>query len=295
MAAREDYGSGEVGFDWAWDLVFARDLVYFKPDATERVSTAYFHASDVIFRQGDPGLNFFVIEEGEVEILRQAGLPAGQAGSNEDKVLAVLGPGDFFGEMALLENRPHNASVRARTHVRLLVLGNELFHHMTAALTPLKQLLHEAARKRAASLWQRVPGAQPLLEGKPVAQFAEPPTCPPFRETATFAEVLRVFNDDHIEIGFIVDDQNVLKGLVTRTDLFQAVSEGARPETPVQNFMTSAPIALGKDEPVELAVSIMRNRSLKWVPVVESRDVPRFIGYVRAQKLLEVVLRGMNP
>ena len=276
----------KIGFDWWWDLFFSIDLVYFTPAATERLSTAYYQTGDWIFRQNDPALNFYVVEEGEVEVVRKDD-------ADHEKVVAVMGAGDFFGEMALLDKRPHSAGVRARTPVRVLVFGSQIFRHISDTMTPLKNMLIDAARKRQTTLWQRVPQAQAVLEHHKIAEFLEMPPCAPFLGTQTFEQVLRLFNEQHMEIGFIVDEEGRMKGLVTRTDLFRAIAEGARLHTPVQQFMVDSPIYLGKDEPVELAISTMRNRQMKWLPIVESRDNPKLVGYVRAQKLLEAVLKSL--
>src|SRR6266851_6316377 len=80
---------------------------------TERVTHSYYRPGDFIHRQGEPARTFSIIEEGQVEVLQQ------DPGAAETKVLAVLSKGDFFGEGALLGNRPHETSIRARSAVRL--------------------------------------------------------------------------------------------------------------------------------------------------------------------------------
>ena len=63
-------------------------------------------AGEVIIKEGDQAAGFFVINTGKVEVVR--GLDSGNP-----QVLNTLGPGDFFGEMALFEGFPRNATVRA--------------------------------------------------------------------------------------------------------------------------------------------------------------------------------------
>jgi NADH dehydrogenase len=135
----------KVGFNWAWDLLFPRDLVHPKTNVTERIARAYYRPGDYIFRQGDPGMDFYVIERGEVEVLRSPD------GAEADELLAVLGPGDFFGEMALIDNCPRNASVRARTSVEVLIMGRNVFTRMSSALIPFRDLLFDAVQRRRAN------------------------------------------------------------------------------------------------------------------------------------------------
>ena len=72
-------------------------------------------AGTEVIRQGDPGDNFYVIESGRMRVTVD-GAPAGE-----------LGPGDSFGEIALLRNVPRTATVVAEAESRLRVLAREEF------------------------------------------------------------------------------------------------------------------------------------------------------------------------
>jgi len=63
-------------------------------------------AGSLIFRQGDPGDGVYVVREGLVEI-------AGQLGANPRQVFSRLGPGELFGEMAVIEDQPRSADAVA--------------------------------------------------------------------------------------------------------------------------------------------------------------------------------------
>lgn len=79
-------------------------------------------AGDLIFSEGDLGTEMYLVHEGQVEILSKV--------KGEDRLLAVLEKGDFFGEMALLEDRPRAGSARALTDVRLLQINGSTFDQM---------------------------------------------------------------------------------------------------------------------------------------------------------------------
>ncbi len=76
-----------------------------------------YEGGEVIFRQGDPGDTMYVIQSGEVEVTRFLG--------EKEVVLARLGGGEFFGEMALIENVPRSATVRAVLSTRVFPLSKE--------------------------------------------------------------------------------------------------------------------------------------------------------------------------
>lgn len=71
-------------------------------------------AGERIVRQGDEGVEMFVIQSGRVEISRGTG--------SARRVIATLGPTEFFGEMSLLESLPREADATAITDARLLVI-----------------------------------------------------------------------------------------------------------------------------------------------------------------------------
>ena len=76
----------------------------------------------VIFRQGDPGHEMFVIAEGRVR------LTIGTQGL--EKEVAVLGRGEFFGELSLLSDAPRSASAAAVEDSTLLVIGRDVYAMM---------------------------------------------------------------------------------------------------------------------------------------------------------------------
>src|SRR5687768_11559840 len=85
-------------------------------------STLQFPAGDMIFAQGDLGTDMYIIQEGEVDIIKHIG--------NESHLLSHLEKGDFFGEMALMEAAPRTADAVAKTDVKVLVINGSRFDEM---------------------------------------------------------------------------------------------------------------------------------------------------------------------
>jgi CRP/FNR family cyclic AMP-dependent transcriptional regulator len=78
-----------------------------------------YNYGDTIIRQGDAGKCMYVIQEGEVEVVRNDNGAAVR--------LAVLGQGDIFGEISLLGNERRSASVLAIGEVRVITVDKKLF------------------------------------------------------------------------------------------------------------------------------------------------------------------------
>jgi CRP-like cAMP-binding protein len=79
-------------------------------------------AGEFVFREGDLGTEMFIILEGEVQILKKLG--------SETRVLTRLEKGDFFGEMAVLENVPRTADAYAVRETRLIAINGSRFDEM---------------------------------------------------------------------------------------------------------------------------------------------------------------------
>lgn len=93
-------------------------------DALSRFARDY-AAGTVLFEEGQPGDFMYVVQHGEVEIRRQVGA--------DERVLAVLAPGEFFGEMAILNARPRSATAVVRSAATLLVIEGRTFEAMLRA------------------------------------------------------------------------------------------------------------------------------------------------------------------
>lgn len=96
-------------------------------------------AGEVIIKENDQAAGFFVISVGKVEVVRGAD-------SDHPQSLAILGPGDFFGEMALFEGFPRNATVRAVDDAECLAMTRwdftaEMKNHPEIAVAMLPVLV----------------------------------------------------------------------------------------------------------------------------------------------------------
>ena len=76
----------------------------------------------VLFNEGDVGEEMYVVQSGEIEISRRI--------KDRETVLAVLTAGEFFGEMAIVNNRPRSATAKVRTDARVLVIDGKTFEAM---------------------------------------------------------------------------------------------------------------------------------------------------------------------
>ena len=107
-------------------------------------------AGTAVFNQGDLGDRYFVVESGEVEVV------------GDGRLVATLGPGEGFGEIALLRRTRRTATVVARTDVRLRGLGSD---HFLAVVMGYRPSAAEAATGVDRLLDRYDPGQHPAADG----------------------------------------------------------------------------------------------------------------------------------
>ena len=90
----------------------------------------------VLAEQGTIGHEFFFVLSGRVMVL------------DGRTPIATLGPGEFFGEIALLESVPRTATVRAEGIVRLLVIGHREFHALMDEFPSVRSAVLDAVADR---------------------------------------------------------------------------------------------------------------------------------------------------
>lgn len=109
-----------------------------------RVRRMTFGRGEVVVREGDPGDSFYVIESG------QAAVVLGEAG--QERPVARLAAGSFFGEMSLLAGDPRHATVRASADLTVLMIDRAGFAEVIVADPALVAPLSQIVSRREAEL-----------------------------------------------------------------------------------------------------------------------------------------------
>jgi uncharacterized protein YhbP (UPF0306 family) len=120
-------GDPGPGVAYHRDLVYSifRDLPQQEAETVEaQLRTVEFAEGDVIVRQGAPADKFFIIVDGEVEVIREL--------EGKTRSLGTLGRGQFFGEIAILRDTPRIATVRAAKPTTLFAMERDIFRSVVA-------------------------------------------------------------------------------------------------------------------------------------------------------------------
>lgn len=122
---------------------------YERSKIADALETQKFAHGALIIREGDPGHSFFLLESGEAAAFK----------GDESNTVLHYKKGDFFGELALLNDQPRAASIRASTDVKVATLGKNAFQRL---LGPVEGILR---RTRYEGVATGVEEMDPLSRG----------------------------------------------------------------------------------------------------------------------------------
>jgi NADH dehydrogenase len=287
----------KVALDWVWDVMFPRDLSFLNTEATEVFTHSYYRPGDFIQRQGESARFFSVIEEGEVEILDTTKQNSGAT------VLAVLGKGDFFGEAALLENRPHETTIRARTAVRLRQIGSALFSEISGSFAPFREVLSKEVSRRSGNFWNLLPQARSVLERVPLATLLDALPAKFLHTDTPLAAAITALNENATGELLVIDEAYHLWGTLDRDDLHQILARvavipmdrrGNISQRKLSDFISENPLCITLEDSTLAAQTTMLNHGISWLPVIQSIEDPRPVGCIRADRIASRVIQEIG-
>src|SRR6185436_18968794 len=123
------------------------------------MTTSRLERGDVLFREGDQGNRLYVIGEGKIKL----GLTSVDGREN---LLAILGPGEMFGELSLFDPGPRTATATAVAETQLIGLGHESLHSFLSGRPAVARRLRRTNETLADLVFTDVPGrvAKALLD-----------------------------------------------------------------------------------------------------------------------------------
>ncbi len=125
-----------LAMHWSGSAIFRRDISQLQMGRSDAVVPMRFSAGETIVRQGEVASRFYVITSGEVEVVQQD--------DGKEQQIRRMGPGQHFGELALLQHTRRTASVRALTDTSVLAIARQDFASLVGGIPELQQAVEKA-------------------------------------------------------------------------------------------------------------------------------------------------------
>ena len=131
----------KVASAWALDLVLPPDLTELRFGGSRGMAQEHFEPGQDVFHEGDVGDRIYYVLKGQAEVLKHR--------DGGDEFVALLGPGDWFGEGALLLNETRRgATIRCRTDLDVLSLPMKEFSVLAASLPDVRRSFDQMMERR---------------------------------------------------------------------------------------------------------------------------------------------------
>lgn len=110
----------------------------------KHITLEYYPARHIVFHENDPGDAVYIIKRGVIRIYHE-----GQGNDQEeDKEVAILGDNDVFGEMAIISEKPRNASAQTMEESEIFVLKKDDFVSLVSSNTDMASRISAEFLKR---------------------------------------------------------------------------------------------------------------------------------------------------
>ncbi len=204
-----------VMIDWTLDLFFPRDMTLLRGRPTELLQEMHLEKGDSVFHAGEPALSFYIVKDGAIELTDSEGL------------VKTLGPGEHFGERALLHDKIWRFTATAKEPTTLVSLNAKVFETIDRASSSIHKLFEQsssqyATRKQVEALVAAVPAGVHDLRVEDV--MTRRPVC--LRPEMTVAEALQLVVKHPYNSFPILDPNGKPLGVISQGQLYDALKDG---------------------------------------------------------------------
>ncbi len=268
----------KVGLNWAWEMIFPREIAAFSAASTPPVSRAFFARDEFVLDPDTQSDAFYAIEHGEAVLEEMQ--PDGTY-----KSLCTFGRGDLIGPHSLEGYTESPTRLRASNALEAVVLPHDILGRISAVLKPMETLLERAAAPPMRS-WSHGAVASSALS-KVACEDIMRTQVVWFDQSLSAAEAFEYLCSERLDFGLIGNDEKPI-GIVTRTDVIAGLEDNAN--ATVADLMTKEPLVACAEKPCNLPAQTMRTHGLKFMPVVDSRQEGKVTGSVYAEDLMLYLL-----
>jgi NADH dehydrogenase len=204
-----------VVIDWTLDLFFPRDIVLIRSRPTEVLQEVHLEKGDTVFHAGEPAMSFYVVKKGRISL------------NDETGAVMSIGPGEHFGERALLHDRKWRFTAVAEEPTTLVSLEAKVFRAISDASTSIHEFFEHSSqqylsRTQIEGLKKGVPDT--VLKMKVSDVMSKTPIA--FRTTDSINDCLARMVQHPFNSFPLLDEKESLLGVVTQAQIYDMLKDG---------------------------------------------------------------------
>ncbi|MDF1814183.1 MAG: FAD-dependent oxidoreductase [Verrucomicrobiales bacterium] len=198
-----------VIIDWTLDLFFPRDINLLNPRYTKVYQEVHLEAGDRLFSTGEPAFSLYVVKEGEIEL------------RDGDDAVRTIGPGDFFGERALVHGSGYVYDAVSPVETQLVSVSGEVIVPFLKASRRLRRVLAKTtAQKTAEGEMQSIRSKlDEAILTQPIANVMRTDLAT-LKTGQSTGDAMAMFKKRRFSTYPLVTDKGVLVGVIGREDFF---------------------------------------------------------------------------
>ena len=227
--------------EWTFDLFFPRDINLLTPDYSSPLKEMHLAEGDFVFHAGEPAFSLYAVSSGQIEITDAGG-----------RVVKKAGPGDHFGERALLEDKIWRFDAKATERTTLVAIGARTFEKLVGSMGQLGSLFRRTAESyHSVEEMDRTLACLPESVTKKTVGDVMTPDAITVTSTNTIEEVLGVFKAHHHSAYPVVSGDGKVVGLLRRSALYEWLqTHGMQKDLQVGEVPLTQPMRVSPDRPV---------------------------------------------
>jgi NADH dehydrogenase len=248
--------------EWTFEVFFPRDINLLTPTTSSPLGSMHLEPGDSLFRAGEPAQSLYAVKQGQVDITDAQGA-----------VVKSAGPGEHFGERALLEDGRWRFDATARVPSQLVAIDGQTFKTIARSIGSLDALFRQSAQQYhlPEHIRQNV-AAMPAATRSARARDVMTTRITCLDAATCVQEAVATFQHDPHSTYPVIEEEKVI-GLLRRSMAYDWLkNHGLHQRTPIKTLPLAKPLSVDAAKPVPELVQILMRSGVSKAVVIDNEN-----------------------
>ena len=253
----------KVMLEWTFELFFPRDISLLTPQFSSPLGEMHLEPGDPLFEAGEPAFSLYAVKKGRVDITDEHG-----------EVVKTAGPGDHFGERALMSDRIWRFDAQAKESTELVAIDGRIFDQLVGSIGSLNELFHATAENYAlpAEVEQTVAAMAPQVRLGAVGDIMSKDVTTVLASW-TIHEAINEFQSRPHSVYPVIDAEGKVLGLLRRSSAYEWLKHhGLDCAHTISELPLTAPFKVRSDTKVAAMMEDFMHSGASKALVVDAAD-----------------------